>query len=252
MGTKNGSKLNQLLQNMPTGTVLLSSWLIDQGYSHDLQQKYIRSRWLTPIGKGAYIRTGNDINILGAVYALQKQAKKTIHPGGHSALYLHGYAHYVAMDSQPLTLFAPQSVKLPVWFTKHFSGQYTFRCTSLLPVGNGMNSYNQGNFDISISSVPRAMLECLEMAPIRFDLEEAWLIMEGLSALLPSQVQSLLEHCNSIKAKRLFLYFAEKAGHDWFKHLDISSIMLGAGKRSIVKNGVFSSKYQITLPKNLI
>lgn len=96
------------------------------------------------------------------------------------------------------------------------------------------------------------MLECLDMAPTHFDLEEAWLIMEGLSALHPKQVQSLLEQCNSIKAKRLFLYFAEKAGHIWFKHLDVSTIILGSGKRSIVKNGRLNSKYQITLPKNLI
>ena len=252
MSTKKGSKLNQLLQNMPSGTVLLSSWLVDQGYSHDLQQKYIRSRWLTPIGKGAYIRTGENIDILGALYALQKQAKKNIHPGGHSALHLQGYAHNIAMDNQPLTLFAPHAVKLPVWFTKYWSGQYTFRSTSLLPDGKGMNSYSQGSFEISISTVPRAMLECLEMAPKHFDLEEAWLIMEGLNALPPQHVQSLLEQCNSIKAKRLFLYFAEKAGHVWFKHLDISGIMLGTGKRSIVKNGVLNSKYQITLPKNLV
>nr|NQU88995.1 AbiEi antitoxin N-terminal domain-containing protein [Bacteroidota bacterium] len=53
MSTKPASKLNQLLQSLPKGTVMLASWLVDQGYSHDLQQKYIRSQWLTPIGKGA-------------------------------------------------------------------------------------------------------------------------------------------------------------------------------------------------------
>jgi hypothetical protein len=43
MSTKPESKLNQLLQNIPQGVVLLSSWLVEQGYSHDLQQKYLRS-----------------------------------------------------------------------------------------------------------------------------------------------------------------------------------------------------------------
>ena len=251
MSTKPASKLNQLLQSLPRGTVLLSSWLVDQGYSHDLQQRYIRSRWLTPIGRGAYKRTGDDISIFGALYALQKQANKSIYPGGPSALYLQGYAHYIAMENQALTLFSPQAVKLPVWFTKHWSGEFTFRHTAMLPGSEALTGYDTGNFEIRISSVSRAMMECLEMAPVHFDLEEAWLIMEGLTALPPQQVQHLLEQCSSIKTKRLFLYFAEKAGHAWFKYLDISRIKLGTGKRSIVKNGVLNSKYQITLPKNL-
>jgi hypothetical protein len=252
MSTKSASKLNQLLQTMPKCTVLLSSWLVEQGYSHDLQQKYIRSQWLTPIGKGAYKRTGDEINIFGALYALQKQANKAIHPGGPSSLYLQGYAHYIAMEDQPLTLFTPQAAKLPVWFTKHWSGSYTFRRTTMLPGSEALSGYDTGNIEIRISSVPRAMMECLEMAPDHFDLEEAWLIMEGLNALSPQQVQHLLEQCSSIKTKRLFLYFAEKAGHVWFKHLDISRIQLGTGKRSIVKNGVLNSKYRITLPNNLV
>ena len=252
MSTKAVSKLNQLLQSFPRGTVLLSSWLLDQGYSHDLQQKYIRSQWLKPIGRGAYKRTGEDISIFGALYALQKQAKKAIHPGGPSALYLQGFAHYIAMENQALTLFSPQALKLPVWFTKNWSEEYTFRRSAMLPNSEALIGYDTGNFEIFISSASRAMLECLEMTPAHFDLEEAWLIMEGLNALPPQQVQHLLEQCSSIKTKRLFLYFAEKAGHTWFKHLDISRINLGSGKRSIVKNGVLNPKYQITLPKNLI
>jgi hypothetical protein len=122
MSTKPTSKLNQLLQTIPKGAVLLSSWLVDQGYSHELQQKYIRSQWLTPIGKGAYKRTGDEIDIFGALYALQKQANKVICPGGPSALYFQGYSHYITMENQPLTLFAAEAVKLPIWFTKHWSG----------------------------------------------------------------------------------------------------------------------------------
>jgi hypothetical protein len=252
MSTKPVSKLNQLLQTMSKGTVLLSSWLVKQGYTHDLQQKYIRSQWLTPIGKGAYKRTGDEINIFGALYALQKQANKAIHPGGPSALYLQGYAHYIAMENQPLTLFTPQAVKLPVWFTRQWSGAYTCRRTTILPGSEALTGYDTGNFEVFISSASRAMMECLEMTPDHFDLEEAWLIMEGLNALPPKQVQHLLEQCSSIKTKRLFLHFAEKAGHVWFKHLDISRIKLGTGKRSIVKSGVLNSKYGITLPNNLV
>ena len=52
--------------------------------------------------------------------------------------------------------------------------------------------------------------------------------------------------------KRLFLYFAEKAKHNWLEYLDLSRIDLGKGKRSIISNGVFVPKYGITLPKGLV
>ncbi|MEA3448655.1 MAG: type IV toxin-antitoxin system AbiEi family antitoxin [Bacteroidota bacterium] len=252
MSTKSASKLNQLLQSMPRGTVLLSSWLVEQGYSHDLQQKYLRSQWLTPLGKGAYKRTGDDAGIIGGIYALQKQAKKNIHIGGPSAVYLQGHAHYIGMENQALTLFSTPGFKLPAWFSNLWSGKYTIRRTSFLPAGEALITYDAGNFEIRISSLARAMMECLEMAPDYFDLEEAWLIMESLNSLQPRQVQSLLERCKSVKTKRLFLYFAEKASHAWFKHLNVSDINLGKGKRRIVKNGTFEPRYQITLPGQLV
>jgi N-acetylglutamate synthase-like GNAT family acetyltransferase len=75
--------------------------------------------------------------------------------------------------------------------------------------------------------------------------------MEMLNGLRPTLLQQLLEDCKSIKVKRLFLFMAEKAGHSWLEDLDLSKIDLGKGKRSIVKNGIFNSKYQITIPQDL-
>ena len=51
--------------------------------------------------------------------------------------------------------------------------------------------------------------------------------------------------------KRLFLYLAEKAGHQWVSYLDIERIDLGSGKRAIVNGGTYVPKYQITVPKEL-
>lgn len=45
------------------------------------------------------------------------------------------------------------------------------------------------------------------------------------------------------------MYMAQKAGHEWFKHLNIKKIDLGQGKRSVVKNGIYNAKYKITIPK---
>jgi hypothetical protein len=76
--------------------------------------------------------------------------------------------------------------------------------------------------------------------------------MEGLNNLIPTKVQDLLEQCESIKGKRLFLYMAEKSGHNWFKYSNIESTDSGKGKRSLVKKSVYISKYSITVPKKLV
>jgi hypothetical protein len=44
---------------------------------------------------------------------------------------------------------------------------------------------------------------------------------------------------------------ADKAGHDWLSYLNLEKVDLGSGKRSIVKDGVYVPKYQITIPKEL-
>lgn len=246
------SKINQLLQTLPKGVVILASWLTKQGYSHALQQKYIRSGWIESIGQGAFKRTGDKITVFGALYALQSQAKKDIHIGGPSALALQGFSHYVEMEQRELFLFSPHGFKLPVWFTSYrWEQKYMHRQTNILPAGLALTTNDTTSFEVRISSPARAMLECLDLATAHFDLSEAWLIMEGLGSLQPRQVQTLLEQCKSVKTKRLFLYFAEKAGHSWFRYLKTEKINLGKGKRCLVKGGIFIPKYQITLPETL-
>jgi Transcriptional regulator, AbiEi antitoxin, Type IV TA system len=65
------------------------------------------------------------------------------------------------------------------------------------------------------------------------------------------RVGKLLRECKSVKVKRLFLWYADRHGHAWFKHLDQTSIDLGKGKRQLVPQGHFDSRYQITLPMKL-
>jgi len=67
------SKLNRLLSSQPLGVVLCSSWLVENGYSLDLQQRYKKSQWFESIGAGALIRYGDHVDYLGGVYAMQTQ-----------------------------------------------------------------------------------------------------------------------------------------------------------------------------------
>lgn len=247
-----GTKINQLLMEVPAGAVFLSSWLSAKGYSYELQQKYRKGGWLEPIGKGAMKRSGDRLTLEGALYSLQKQAGMKVHIGGRSALTLQGMAHYLELYAQETLLFAPRGVKLPLWLTQNrWETIPRLINTSFLTPGAGLTGYTQSGLTVSISNPARAIMECLEMAPDKFSLEEAYQLMETLSFLVPSAVQSLLEQCRSVKVTRLFLFMAKRAGHQWVDQLDPSSVNLGKGKRSMVAEGVFVPEFQITVPKAL-
>ena len=57
----------------------------------------------------------------------------------------------------------------------------------------------------------------------------------------------ILENCRSIKVNRLFLYMAEKINSEWFKEINSSTINLGAGPRSLAKNGIYVPKFYINI-----
>jgi hypothetical protein len=253
MSTNSETKINQLLQRMPQGTVLLASWLTKNGYSRDLQHRYLKNGWLTSIGYGAMKRTGDKIELTGALYSLQVQADKSVHIGGRTALGIQGLSHYLELYRKETLLFAPAGILLPAWFTKNkWDTQPLLIHSSMLPPDIGLIDFEEKTYSVQISDPARAFMECLELAPGKFDLQEAWQIMEGLSTLMPENVMELLKHCNSIKVVRLFLFLAEKAGHSWFKYLNASKLDLGKGKRSIFAGGVYVPKYQITVPANLV
>lgn len=234
------------------GVVLLASWMVENGYSHDLQQRYKKSNWLKSIGTGAFIRINDTVGYEGAIYALQKKNNLTIHPAGRTALSLLGKAHYLDLSANRVVLFGNGGEKLPTWFKKHDWGlKVDYYATSFLPSDLGLTDVDLSNFSIKVSGAARAIMECLHLAPHKQEIIECFELMEGLNNLVPKQVQTLLENCQSVKVKRLFLYMAEKAEHSWFKHLDLKFVDLGRGKRSIVKSGVLIDKYGITVPKEL-
>ena len=247
-------KINKLIQKLPKGIVLLSPWLVSEGYSYELQQRYRKSGWLKSIGKGAMIRTGDELLLSGAIAALQTQAKASIHIGGRSALGQLGVAHYLQVNAKELTLFAAGQFKLPVWFiTNNWDLEVKMYCTNLFTRKElGLVDYRDGELEMKISGAARAIMECLSLAPQRFSLVEAKEIMEGLTTIRPTVVQELLENCKSVKVKRLFLFLAEKADHSWFKYIDAQKIDLGSGNRSLASNGVLVSKYQLVVPRELI
>jgi len=253
MTLQNSSKINQLLKQWPPGTVAASAWLEKQGVSRQLANSYIKTQWLVTIEHSAYIKAGDSVGWQGGLYSIQHQLKLDIHLGGKTALELQGLGHYIPLGKrQRVVLFGPPGTKLPKWFTQHnWEIELRYVTANLFTKENEseFRNFDLGSFSIKISSPERAILETLYFIPTKQTWDEALYIMEGLATLRPKVLQALLESCQSVKVKRIFLFLATYCNHAWLKELDLNKIELGRGKRVIAKHGFLDKKFKITVPK---
>jgi predicted nucleotidyltransferase len=248
------SKLNRLLTAWPQGTVAVSRWLEAQGAYQQLVHEYEKSGWIQRIGQGAYVRAGDSVEWTGGLHALQEQMQLPVHAGAKTALQMQGYAHFLPMGKGgTVSLFGAPGTRLPAWFRQYDWGVALRYATTKLFAGDpdaGLTKKELGKFDVTVSAPERAIMEVLYLVPAEESFEEAGLLMEGLTALRPRMVQSLLEQCRSVKVKRLFMFLAEACNHAWVKKLDLSKVDFGKGKRMLVRNGKFNSKYNIYVPRH--
>ncbi len=253
MSIQNKTKLQTILANWPPKTIAIASWLGLHGISPQLAKRYVESGWIESIGQGAYKRPHEKVEWTGALLTLQTQTKISVHLGGPSALAFHGASHYVRLGNETIFLFSPLKVHLPKWFTAYNWGHALAPIrTIFLPDDLGVSLYSYHEMKIRISTVERAILECLYLSPKQVDLLECYQIAQGLQGLRPKLMQSLLEVCGSIKVKRLFLFMAEKANLPVMRHLKLENVDLGRGDRSIVEHGEYNAKYGLILPKELL
>ncbi len=252
MPTENKIKLRELFKVLKPGNVVTAMLLKERGISDNLRMYYLESGWLEPVGRGAYKRPGDIIEWYGAVSAIHNQTAVKVHVGGLSALSLQGYSHYFRFSKDTLQLFSPQKTKLPKWFRDYnWSAEILHKQSSFLPEEIGLKSIDIKQISVFVSTPERAILECLYLAPSIIDLVECYQLLEGLVNLKPKLVTKLLSDCSSIRVKRLFLYMAEKANHQWLSFIKTEDINLGKGKRMITEKGIYNSKYLISIPKEL-
>ena len=254
MNIQKRNKLKTLLNKWPQGSIATSQWLRSLGISRQLIQSYIKAGWIKALGPGAYQRADLKITWYHALMGLQKQNQLPVHVGGPTAIFLHGVSHYLKLSGKDsVFLFSPPGVSLPKWFYRYpWKQSIKHIKTSFIPPKLAISSFDYQNTKIRISSLERAIMECIYISPKKFEILECYQILEGLRLLRPSVLQKVLINCHSIKVKRLFLYMAEKGRLVVLKQLKLDLISLGNGDRSIVKNGVYNSKYKISIPKELI
>lgn len=248
------SKLNLLLRHWPRGTVTVSSWLAGQGIYRQLLDAYQKSSWVERIGYGAFIRAGDTVDWTGALYAMQEQLRLPIYVGGKTSLEISGYSQTIPLGAgRSVFLFGPNGQRVPKWFSaRDWKVKVCYTMTNLFHSHQeiGLTSKPVGDYHITLSSLERAIMEVLYFVPKSESFEEAASLVENLTmaTLRPNLVQKLLEDCNSVKVKRLFMYLAEANKFAWVDKIDLSKVDMGRGKRVIVKNGRYDAKYKITVP----
>ena len=247
-----GSAINRLLAESPPGVPMTSDWLTEQGVTPQMLWGYKQRGWLEPMGRGVWKRPRQKIDWTAAVFALQRQQPTRLWPAGRTALSLLGQAHYVPLGGDlPIQLCVTKGYRLPDWLKGMPFGRNLIKISGRQlfdSVYAGLAEWQGPAFTLRVSTPERAMLELCHMTPKSAEPDEVKQLMNGLPALRPTLLQSLLLACRSVKAKRLFLVLAEIVGHPWLEELELASVDLGTGKRSLRIDGHFDPRYQITVP----
>lgn len=249
----------QLQKLLPLDMIATKSWLETQGLNLHFLDNAVRSQTLIPIVAGVYSRQEVRLSWKGIVTSLQRMTDVPVHVGGLTALELEGLGHYLYKGSTP-RIHLYSTGKLPRWlFRIDAQAQFEWHSTRRLWSETLMKDNQYLKQDSWQASLPplqyacpeKAILELLATVPNTISFEHADQLMQGLYNLSPRKLNVLLKACSSIKAKRLFLWLAERHQHAWLKHLTPDQYELGTGKRLIAKGGKLEPTWQITVPKDM-
>jgi hypothetical protein len=243
-----------LEQTLPEGQLVNRDWLLKRGFNRPRVDYFLRSGKLEPVAHGIYRRPGPPLKWEHLVYSLTEMGFP-VHVGGRSALELQGLAHYLPSGgAQRIDLFGGSNV--PKWVVNYPANfrfvVHTRRLFNQLP-SEAVRTKAFGSWDWPIAyAVPElAMFELLSEVREAVDFAVSDKIFEAATNFRPELLHELLRACSQVKAKRLFLWFSARHGHEWRKALKIDGINLGKGKRMLVKGGAFDPTYQITIPREM-
>ena len=276
MAAKRASLLNRVMQELPERYVVDAAWLSDLGLGASSIRDYVARGWLERVGSRLYRRPERDrtgaVRWEIAALSLQNLLRAPMHVGGMSALELAGYWQYAPMGRRRIWLYsdAPAvrsylrrldlDADIDIRSCKLFGdadpdlGLQTRALdlvnTTLGPTDQSGDPRTPHPQYLRVSGMERAILETLEEIPRAVSFQHGAELFEGLTTLRPKLTEALLTACRSVKAKRLFLYFAGQHHHAWTKRIRTADIDIGSGKRQIVPDGELDPKFQITVPRS--
>lgn len=253
-GDKQSLSNESLEKILPEGLVVDRAWLNAQGVSRPNIDYYLRTNRLEAVARGAYRRPGPTLKWEHLVYSLQELGY-LVHVGGRAALELQGYTHYLSMNGKqqidlygvrriPASLLTSSpTIKLVVHSADLFS-ELPAEAITTKPFGHW-------DWLIKYATPELALLELLSAVNSEADFSVMDKFFESAVTLRPSLLNNLLGTCKQVKAKRLFLWFANRHHHVWLKQIEIPKINLGSGKRVIAVGGALDKQYQITVPREM-
>jgi hypothetical protein len=246
-----GAKAGSLVQAVPEGQLVDRKWLMEQGFTRPRIDYAVRAGNLERVIPGIYRRPGPVLKWEQAVYSLNAMGWPW-HVGGRSAFELQGKAHFLPVQGvRQIELFGTKPG--PSWLTD-FPAPFRLRVRNkklfdVLPADALENKFfGAWDWPIPYSTPELALLEMLGLCQGEADFYLVDPFFEGAATLRLDRVQSLLERCVQVKAKRLFLWFVRRHKHAWAENLDRTRISLGSGKREIAKPGAFDPEFRITIP----
>ena len=268
-------KLNWIEKNLPEGLLVDAAWLSRHGYSTSLRSHYVAAGWLEQPARGVYRRQRGTLSWQQAIISLQTiLGASSLVVGGRTALELQGYAHYLRHTAKDVHLYGLR--RPPAWLHKlNLGTAFVYhndrRLFSESPIVGGLLGksarattgdtakdhnlttlpWDQWEWPLTVSSPERAILQLLDELPDKESFHQVDKLFEGLANLSPRHLTKLLADCQSVKVKRLFVYFANRYRHAWLKRIDLESVDLGKGKRMLVKGGRLDAATQITVPEDL-
>ncbi len=259
----NSERRNSLPLLLPEGMIASRNWLMAKQLGRHAIDNLVKSGQLKALVKGVYRRATGELSWQGVVCSLQNMFQLDVVAGGLTALELQGFGHYITMQTKvQVHLFASQP--LPVWLNVLFEDVvFVFHTNTELLGKSEKNADNpntlglyttthkwrEGMQPLILSAPERAILEVLAGVPKYTSFEHADQLMQGMTSLSPRRLQELLEKCNNIKVRRLFLWLAERQNYPWLQKLDLNKINLGSGNRMLLKGGKLNKKYKITVPE---
>lgn len=265
---------------IPYGLLVTKKWLTAQGLSRSLLDNWLKSGKISPVAHGVYKQPEAKLTWEGIVCSLQRMGFD-LTPGGLTVLNLNGLSHYLELSEQT-TIHLYGTDKMPGWVNKALDNVDFIHHSDLWPKHYINNSYNishehltqndplhsnalntewpwwgeNDDWPLTVSTLEQAWFEVLKDVPDKISFEHADQLMEGLINLSPRRLNKLMDRCENVKIRRLFLWFAERHGHAWIKKIDtdkftMESGYLGSGKRMLAKDGKLDAKYLITVPKDM-
>lgn len=276
MAVKRASLLNRVMHELPERYVVDAAWLSGLGLGPSSIRDYVARGWLERVGSRLYRRPERDgtraVRWEVATLSLQNLLKAPVHVGGMSALELAGYWQYAPMGRRRIWLYTEATAVRSYLRRLELDADIDIRSRKLFSdadpeIGLETRALDLANTTLGpadklrdtrlphpqylrVSGMERAILETLEEIPRTVSFQHGAELFEGLTTLRPKLTEALLTACRSVKAKRLFLYFANQHRHAWTRRIRAADIDIGSGKRQIVPGGEFDPEFQITVPRS--